>query len=90
MGGGSERRSVIDDVGVLDGDAEAVEPDIVPLARGKEPDRGDAEVAQDLRAEADLAPVALAVARCGMGLVAAERIARSAPAPATPTDPSRR
>src|SRR5712692_6595522 len=33
---------------------------IGPLARGEKPDRGNAEVAQDLRTEPDLAPLALA------------------------------
>src|SRR5215472_15179059 len=43
-------------------DAEAAEPDIRALARRQQPNRGDAEVAQDLRAEADLAPLHVALA----------------------------
>src|ERR1700719_3184890 len=38
-------------------DAEAGEPDIGALGRGQQPDRGDPEVFEDLRAEADLAPL---------------------------------
>jgi len=38
-------------------DAEAADADIGALAGGQQADRGNAEVAQDLRAEADLTPL---------------------------------
>src|SRR6202035_2224447 len=40
-------------------DAEAGEPDVAVLRRGDQADRRDAEVLEDLRAEPDLAPLAL-------------------------------
>ena len=40
------------------------------LARGKQADGADAEIAQDLRAEADFAPLVLARFRRRLGLVA--------------------
>src|SRR4029453_542521 len=43
-----------------DPDAETFEPDIVAFARGDQDDRGNAEILEDLRAEADLAPFAFA------------------------------
>ena len=54
-----------------DPDAEAFEADIVALARGDQIDRGDAEILQDLRAKADLAPFAFAAARLLMVLALA-------------------
>src|SRR5262245_53164695 len=50
------------DFGLRNPDAEPFQADIMPLARGVEPDRRNAEIAQDLGAEADLAPFALAAA----------------------------
>src|SRR5438128_10034434 len=41
-------------------DAEAGEANIGQLGRGEQPDRGNAEVLQNLRAETDLAPLARA------------------------------
>src|SRR5258708_6077694 len=40
-------------------DAEAREAHIVVIGRGQQADRGNAEILEDLRAEADLAPLAL-------------------------------
>src|SRR5580704_8174632 len=41
-------------------DAEAAEADVIPFAAGQEPDRGNAEVLEDLSAESDLTPLARA------------------------------
>src|SRR5689334_9439574 len=49
--------SAFERLGRRDLDAEAAEADIRALAGGEQPDRGDAEVFQDLGAEADLAPL---------------------------------
>src|SRR5690606_4360254 len=59
-----------DDLRRGDLDAETFETDIVLLARGDELDRRNAAIAEDLRAEADLAPFALAPQGLFMGLVA--------------------
>src|SRR5690348_7693084 len=40
-----------------DFDAETAEADISALARGQQADRGNAEILEDLRAQADLAPL---------------------------------
>src|SRR5690242_11762040 len=50
------------DLGLGDVDAEPLKADIVALARGDQVDRGDAEILEDLGAEADLAPFVLAAA----------------------------
>src|SRR5262245_32393896 len=52
--------SAIERLGSDDFDAEAGKADISPLARGEEADRGNAEVAQNLRAQSDFAPLPLA------------------------------
>src|ERR1700731_4000109 len=58
-------------------DAEAGEPDIAVLRRGDEADRRDAEVLEDLRAEPDLAPLALALGlRAAIALFAVLRDCR--------------
>ena len=62
-----------DDLGLGDPDAEAFEADIVALARGEKIDRGNAEILQDLRAEPDLAPFALAPERFFMALAVLDR-----------------
>src|SRR5581483_1142666 len=49
--------SAVERLGRHDLDAEAAEADIGALRGGEQADRGDVEVAQDLRAEADLAPL---------------------------------
>src|SRR5690606_39950233 len=48
-------------------DAEAFQADIVTFARSDQPDRGDAEILEDLCAQADFAPFALATTRLLMG-----------------------
>src|SRR5262249_44786058 len=53
----ASERLCFDCFGVGDLDAEAGETDIGHLAGRQQTNRGDAEVAQDLRAEADLAPL---------------------------------
>src|SRR5690554_517994 len=59
-----------DDLRRGDLDAEAFKADIMLLARGDEFDRRNAEIAEDLRAEADLAPFAFAPQGLLVGLVA--------------------
>src|SRR5690606_23626166 len=50
-----------EDFGRYDLDPKAVEADIMAFARGQKPDGSDAEILEDLRAQADLAPLALAL-----------------------------
>src|SRR5262245_6513525 len=50
----------LDRLGLLDLDAESGEAHIGELLRGEQPDRGNAEITEDLRAEPDLAPLARA------------------------------
>src|SRR5579863_3243742 len=54
------RRSPVERLDRGDLDAEAGEADIGARVVGPEPDRGDPEIAQDLGAEPDLAPLRLA------------------------------
>src|SRR5438445_4267679 len=58
-------------LGLGDVDAKAFEADIVALARGDQVDRGNAEIFQDLRAQADLAPFVLTPAGLFMILAVA-------------------
>src|SRR2546429_9106836 len=51
------RISPLQRLGRDDLDAEASEAHIGALGRGQQPDRGDAEVFEDLRAQSDLAPL---------------------------------
>src|SRR5690606_35078533 len=55
--------SALQDLGRDDLYAEAGQADIVPFARRQKPDGGNAQVAQDLRPEADFAPFVLAAKR---------------------------
>src|SRR6266851_3101990 len=50
-------RGFLERLGRLDLDAEAGEPDIAARPGGIKPDRGDAEIAQDLGAEPDILPL---------------------------------
>src|SRR5580704_8201129 len=59
-------------LGRLDLDAEPGESDISARPRGVEPDRGDAEIAQDLGAEPDILPVPAAF-QFGGGAVLGDR-----------------
>jgi hypothetical protein len=52
------------------------EADIVALAAGQKLDRGDAEILQDLRTEADFQPFAFTVLRFGMFFAALARALR--------------
>src|SRR5260370_6133731 len=55
------RRRLFDRLGGFDLDPEAGESDISARAGGEEPDRGDAEVPQNLCAEADVFPLPAAL-----------------------------
>src|SRR5690606_40124772 len=52
---------VLDDIRAADLHPEAFQSDIMALTRGEQPDRADAEILEDLRAEADLQPLILAL-----------------------------
>src|SRR5690606_11842171 len=54
------------DIRRRDLDAEAFEADIVAFARRDQPDRGDAEILENLRAEPDFQPFAFALLRLVM------------------------
>src|SRR3954468_15526842 len=58
-------RGFVEGLGRLDLDAETGQPDITALAGCVEPNRRDAQVAQNLRAETDLAPLPVALALRG-------------------------
>src|SRR3954454_1576719 len=55
----------VEGLGRLDLDTKTGQPDITALAGRIEPDRRDAQVAQNLRPETDLAPLAVALALGG-------------------------
>src|SRR5215471_17281661 len=57
----------IENRGLRDGDAVAVQADVVAARRGQQLNTADAEVAQDLGADADLAPLRLALRAGGRG-----------------------
>ncbi|ABC89745.1 GTP cyclohydrolase/3,4-dihydroxy-2-butanone 4-phosphate synthase bi-functional protein (ribofalvinbiosynthesis) [Rhizobium etli CFN 42] len=58
------------DLRLADLDAEPFQTDIVALAAGEQLDRADAEILEDLGAEADFQPFAFAALRFGMGFAA--------------------
>src|SRR6266851_4585019 len=70
-------RGFLERLGRLDLDAEAGEPDIAARPGGIKPDRGDAEIAQDLGAEPDILPLPAAF-QFGAGAVLGDRRGRHA------------
>lgn len=79
----------LQNLGSGDLDAEALQADIMPLARRKKANGGDAEVFQDLRAEADLQPLAFALLCLRVDLLSCLPFRAVCEIP-TPTEPSRR